>query len=77
MICSLNWRFQQNLLKASFTAEIRTLTQFEFLNLKLSNLPCVQEKWEPESVKLIWDLRVEERQESTDIIYAVHLREDR
>lgn len=36
----------------------------------------MQEKWEPEPVKLIWDLRVEERQQSTDIIHAVHLEND-
>lgn len=38
--------------------------------------PSMQEKWEPEPVKLIWDLRVEERQQATDIIHAVHLEED-
>lgn len=38
--------------------------------------PSMQEKWEPEPVKLIWDLRVEERQQSTDIIHAVHLKRD-
>lgn len=38
--------------------------------------PSMQEKWEPEPVKLIRDLRVEERQQATDIIHAVHLEED-
>lgn len=37
----------------------------------------MQEKGEPEPVELIRDLRVEERQQSTHIIHAVHLREDR
>lgn len=38
--------------------------------------PSMQEKWEPEPVKLIWDLWIEERQQSTDIIHAVHLKRD-
>lgn len=37
------------------------------------NLPSMEEKWEPEPVKLIWDLRVEERKQSTYIIHAMHL----
>lgn len=35
--------------------------------------PSMQEKGEPEPVKLIRDLGVEERQQSTHIIHAVHL----
>lgn len=37
----------------------------------------MQEEREPEPVELIWDLRVEERQQAADIIHAVHLRKDR
>ena len=36
--------------------------------------PSMQEKWEPEPVKLIWDLRIEERQQAAYIIHAVHLK---
>lgn len=41
--------------------------------LTATDSPSMQEKWEPEPVKLIWDLRVEERQQSAYVIHAVHL----
>lgn len=46
-------------------------------SLRATDSPSVQEKREPEPVKLIWDLGVEERQQATDIIHAVHLKEGR
>lgn len=46
------------------------------MELTATDSPGMQEKWEPESVKLIWDLRVEERQQSTYIIHAVYLEKD-
>lgn len=36
-------------------------------------LPSVEEKREPEAVELVRDFRIEEREEPTDIIHAVHL----
>lgn len=36
--------------------------------------PSMQEKRKPEPIKLIWNLWVEERQQSTDIIHAMHLK---
>lgn len=38
-------------------------------------LPGVQEKREPEAVELVRDFWIQEREESTDIIHAVHLGE--
>lgn len=36
-------------------------------------LPSMEEKREPEAVELVRDFRIEEREEPTDIIHAVHL----
>lgn len=41
-----------------------------------SHLPSVQEEREPQSVELVWDLWVEERQQATHIIHAVDLGEE-
>lgn len=36
--------------------------------------PSVQEEGQPQAVELVRHLRIEERQEATDIVHAVHLR---
>jgi hypothetical protein len=38
-----------------------------------SHLPSVQEEGQPQAVELVRHLRIEERQEATDIVHAVHL----
>lgn len=53
------------------------LNQFQKIEVSLSRgclcIPSMEEEGEPEAVKLIWNIRVKERQQATHIIQTVDL----